>query len=116
MSQFVHTLANAGPFKEKKETYFTKNGKLCKESVAKKYSTDCNWLLAIYIYSSNSFIGLSFTQGRRNRVGRGAIAAPDFGWSINPIPTREADYAHHITNAPPQDFQTFLLPYTLSMF
>ena len=54
MSQFVHTLANAGPFKEKKETYFTKNGKLCKESVAKKYSTDCNWLLAIYIYSSNS--------------------------------------------------------------
>ena len=42
MSQFVHTLANAGPFKEKKETHFTKNGKLCKESVAKKYSTDCN--------------------------------------------------------------------------
>jgi hypothetical protein len=76
-------------------------------------------LLAIYIYScSNSFIGLSFTPGHRNRVGRGAIAAPDFGWSINPIPTREADYAHHITNAPPppQDFQTFLLPYTLSMF
>ena len=35
MSQFVHTLANASPFNEKKETYFTKNGKLCKESSVK---------------------------------------------------------------------------------
>ena len=36
LNLYILTLANAGPFKEKKETHFTKNGKLCKESVAKK--------------------------------------------------------------------------------
>ena len=26
---------------------------------------------------------------------------PEFGISVNPIPTRGADYAHHITACPP---------------
>ena len=30
-----------------------------------------------------------------------ALAHPEFGSSVNPIPTREADYAHHITACPP---------------
>ena len=31
----------------------------------------------------------------------GALAPPEFGSSINPIPAREADYAHHITGSTP---------------
>ena len=30
-----------------------------------------------------------------------ALAHPEFGSSGNPITTREADYAHHITASPP---------------
>ena len=30
-----------------------------------------------------------------------ALAHPEFGSSINPITTRGADYAHHITASPP---------------
>jgi len=30
-----------------------------------------------------------------------ALAHPEFGSSVNPIPTRGADYAHHITDCPP---------------
>ena len=30
-----------------------------------------------------------------------ALAHPEFGNSVNPIPTRGADYAHHITACPP---------------
>ena len=37
-------------------------------------------------------------------------ADPDFGISVNPIPTRGADYAHHITIRSPFDLQTFLRP------
>ena len=29
------------------------------------------------------------------------LAHPEFGSSVNPIPTRGADYAHHITACPP---------------
>ena len=29
-----------------------------------------------------------------------ALAHPEFGVSVNPIPTRGADYAHHITACP----------------
>ena len=32
---------------------------------------------------------------------RWALAHPEFGSSVNPIPTRGADYAHHITASPP---------------
>ena len=31
-----------------------------------------------------------------------ALAHPEFGSSINPITTRGADYAHHITASPPR--------------
>ena len=31
----------------------------------------------------------------------GALAHPEFGTSVNPITTRGADYAHHITASPP---------------
>ena len=34
------------------------------------------------------------------RAGR-ALAHPEFGSSVNPITTRWADYAHHITASPP---------------
>ena len=30
-----------------------------------------------------------------------ALAHPEFGSSVNPITTRGADYAHHITASPP---------------
>ena len=30
-----------------------------------------------------------------------ALAHPEFGVSVNPIPTKGADYAHHITACPP---------------
>ena len=30
-----------------------------------------------------------------------ALAQPEFGSSVNPITTRGADYAHHITASPP---------------
>ena len=30
-----------------------------------------------------------------------ALAHPEFGFSVNPITTRGADYAHHITASPP---------------
>ena len=32
---------------------------------------------------------------------RWALAHPEFGSSVNPIATRGADYAHHITACPP---------------
>ena len=31
-----------------------------------------------------------------------ALAYPEFGSSVNPITTRGADYAHHITASPPR--------------
>ena len=34
-------------------------------------------------------------------VGKGALAHPELRSSINPIPTRGADYAHHITACSP---------------
>ena len=34
-------------------------------------------------------------------VAGGTLAPPEFGCYVNPIPTRGADYAHHITACPP---------------
>ena len=34
--------------------------------------------------------------------GQGGQAHPEFGSSVNPITTRGADYAHHITASPPR--------------
>ena len=31
-----------------------------------------------------------------------ALAHPEFGSSVNPTPSRGADYAHHITACPPR--------------
>ena len=36
-----------------------------------------------------------------NRWAGWALAHPEFGSSVNPITTRGADYAHHITASPP---------------
>ena len=36
-----------------------------------------------------------------SRWARWALAHPEFGSSVNPIKTRGADYAHHITASPP---------------
>ena len=33
---------------------------------------------------------------------RRALAHPEFGSSVNPITTRGADHAHHITASPPE--------------
>ena len=41
-------------------------------------------------------------RGEASRGARGASALPDFGSSDNPIPTRGADYAHHIAACPSQ--------------
>ena len=35
------------------------------------------------------------------QVGRVGLAYPEFGSSVDPIPTRGADYAHYITAYPP---------------
>ena len=42
-----------------------------------------------------------FTNKCRGVVPGGAMAPPDFGRSVNPISTRVADYAHHITTGLP---------------
>ena len=47
------------------------------------------------------------TAGPTEQVGRWAFASPDFGRSVNSIPTRGADYAQYIIIcAPPPYFQT----------
>ena len=50
------------------------------------------------------FTGLTGRLHIRAVVSRdagGALAPPEFGSSINPIPARGADYAHHITGSTP---------------
>ena len=37
-----------------------------------------------------------------SRWAEWALAHPEFGSSVNPITTRGADYAHHITASPPE--------------
>ena len=52
-------------------------------------------------------------QGCWSRGGQEAMPPPpDFGRSVNPFSTREADYAHYITTCPssPPEFWTFLRP------
>ena len=46
-------------------------------------------------------------QACRSQGGKGSDCPPDFDRSLNPIPTRVADYAHQLTTRPP-DFKTFL--------
>ena len=45
-------------------------------------------------------LGVSFRDTASGWAGW-ALAHPEFGSSANPIPTRGADYAHHITACPP---------------
>ena len=53
----------------------------------------------------------SLSSRIRNARGAGGdrgdqdpLVPPVFGRSVNPIPTRGADYAHHITTIPPRFF------------
>ena len=43
-----------------------------------------------------------YTAGLSPEGGLGASASPIFDRSVNPISTREADYAHHSTTNPPE--------------
>ena len=45
-----------------------------------------------------------------------ALAHPEFGSSVHPIPTRGADHAHHITILVPLNFFTFRHPWTIMAF
>ena len=40
------------------------------------------------------------------RGDQGPLVPPVFGRSVNPIPTRGTDYAHHITTGPPRFFNS----------
>ena len=44
---------------------------------------------------------LMFFSDAASRWAEWALAHPEFGSSVNPITTRGADYAHHITASPP---------------
>ena len=46
----------------------------------------------------------------------GALAQPEFGSSVNSIPTRAANFAHHITACPPKSekLMAFLQLYSVS--
>ena len=60
----------------------------------------------MYVGNKPLGAGTYFLQDsiRYRAAGAGGL---DFGRLVNPISTRGADYAHHITSCPP-DFQTFL--------
>ena len=48
-------------------------------------------------------------SGGSGGSGRGGRSPPKFVSSVNPIPTRGTDYAHHITTCPPPtEFETYL--------
>ena len=44
---------------------------------------------------------LAFSSAAASGWAGWALAHPEFGSSVNPITTRGADYAHHITASPP---------------
>ena len=46
-------------------------------------------------------LGYSAVMPLNNGLAGWALAHPEFGSSVNPITTRGADYAHHITASPP---------------
>ena len=45
-----------------------------------------------------------------------ALAHPEFGSSVNPITTRGADYAHHITASPPGFETDFFVIFSKNIF
>ena len=47
------------------------------------------------------FFSDSIDMTEKPEVGGGACAPPSFGISVNPIRTKGADYARHITTGPP---------------
>ena len=61
------------------------------------------------ILSCDPIFGLIRSSLQGSKSGW-AMAPLDFGKSVNPISTKEADYAHEIILAP-SDFQTFLRPW-----
>jgi hypothetical protein len=58
----------------------------------------------------------TYMQACRKWGGRGALAPPVFGQTVNPISTRGADYAHHSTTSPPRIFKPCDGPDMLSDF
>ena len=64
------------------------------------------YLIIVVFFSNNTPIAvMPLVQwvGRDPAAGWAgwALAHPEFGVSVNPITTRGADYAHHITASPP---------------
>ena len=55
-----------------------------------------------FFFAPQSFSSLEIevTSAASGWAGR-ALAHPEIGNSVNPITTRGADYAHHITASPP---------------
>ena len=49
-------------------------------------------------------LGDAVASYHRDAGGGGACAPPSFGISVNPIRTKGADYARHITTVPPHYF------------
>ena len=69
---------------------------------------DSKWLTFHYSFSYYFYLkeriekyqNLEASDAASGWAGR-ALAHPEFGSSVNPITTRGADYAHHITASPP---------------
>ena len=66
-----------------------------------------NYFVGEKIFDSNGrklrklFLHVSKSSDAASGWAEWALAHPEFGSSVNPITTRGADYAHHITASPP---------------
>ena len=58
------------------------------------------WFTLAQILTIKCQISILSSDAAREWAGR-ALAQPEFGSSVNPITTRGADYALHITACPP---------------
>ena len=70
-----------------------------------QYSGNVSWFLTVSSQFPLCFHNLCTVSCKYSDAASGwaewALAHPEFGRSVNPITTREADYAHHITTSPP---------------
>ena len=57
-------------------------------------------MVSIWPEPIKAILSLDVSDAASGWVGW-ALAHPEFGSSVNPITTRGADYAHHITASPP---------------
>ena len=79
----------------------------------------CNksWVILVYLFIRARGPGHHISAAASGWTGW-ALAHPEFERSVNPITSRGADYAHHITASPP-GFETpaaALIIYSLSLF